>query len=211
MDSITLWRGRLTATEVDFDAYARFLKPYVQIHPCCTDLTDVTTRDNEHQSPPLTLVFTACPPPRPPPLHSNFRYVKEVAHVSDNMGKMSTEKSISLPKIAGLTVHGYVQVTLDVDDVGDMDGMLTGMQTVVQGGVAVGLKYDSESQGVLGGSIAEVAFKPEFNMAHGIIKDSLIPTLSLLGSEPLPITSDPVRFLHSSTSQHQHLFAYAQS
>ena len=105
------------------------------------------------------------------------------------MGKMSTEKSISLPKIAGLTVHGYVQVTLDVDDVEDQ-------QTVVQGGVAVGLKYDSESQGVLGGSIAEVAFKPEFNMATGIDKDSLIPTLSLLGSEPLPITSDPVRFLH---------------
>ena len=105
------------------------------------------------------------------------------------MGKMTTEKSISLPKIAGLTVHGYVQVTLDIDDVGNED-------TIVQGGVAVGLKYDSESQGVLGGSIAEVAFKPEFNMASGLSKDSLIPTLSLLGSEPLPITSDPVRFLH---------------
>ena len=127
-----------------------------------------------------------------------------MAHLSDNMGKMTTEKSISLPKIAGLTVHGYVQVTLDIDDVGNED-------TIVQGGVAVGLKYDSESQGVLGGSIAEVAFKPEFNMASGLSKDSLIPTLSLLGSEPLPITSDPVRFLHSSTSQHQHLFAYAQS
>jgi hypothetical protein len=133
------------------------------------------------------------------------------------MGKMSTEKSISLPKIAGLTVHGYVQVTLDVDDVGDMGvksnpkATSTMLQTVVQGGVAVGLKYDSESQGVLGGSIAEVAFKPEFNMLHGIMKDSLIPTLSLLGSEPLPITSDPVRILHSSMSQHQHLFAHAQS
>ena len=40
--------------------------------------------------------------------------------------------------------------------------------------------------------MAEVSFKPEMDMERGLLPESLIPTLSILGSDPLPITTDPM-------------------
>ena len=101
------------------------------------------------------------------------------------MGEMGKTKRITLPEVVGIKVQGYVKVSLAIDDAKPDE-------TIVQGGVTVGMKYDSKEQGIIGGAIAEVAFRPEFNMKHGLTADSLVPTLSLLGSTPMPITSDPV-------------------
>jgi hypothetical protein len=78
-----------------------------------------------------------------------------------------------------LNVYRYVRVTLGFLSEEDINGA-----DIVQSGVSIGLRYDSRSQGVLGGSVAEVSFKPEMDMKRGLVPESLIPTLSLLGSDP---------------------------
>ena len=57
------------------------------------------------------------------------------------------------------------------------------------GALVVGMDYAARASS---GSVAEVAFKPVIDLEKGLHNDSIIPTISFLGSDPIPITSDPV-------------------
>ena len=64
-------------------------------------------------------------------------YRARVGVFSSNLGQMSKVKVVSLPEVAGLTVHGFVRVTLGFLSEEDINGA-----NIAQGGVSIGLRYD---------------------------------------------------------------------
>lgn len=69
------------------------------------------------------------------PLVKSYR--ARVGVFSSNLGQMSKVKVVSLPEVAGLTVHGFVRVTLGFLSEEDINGA-----NIAQGGVSIGLRYD---------------------------------------------------------------------
>ena len=119
-----------------------------------------------------------------------FEWAAKLQMLTKDFGAgLSKTKRLDIPAVLGVKVTPFVRVSLDFD---------TEVQpVVVQGALVVGMDYSVKKQGILDGSIAEVAFKPELNMEEGVIPESMIPTLSVLGGDPIPITTDPVEIFKS--------------
>ena len=91
----------------------------------------------------------------------------------------SIYKSMGVPPVAGLSITPYVSggVSFDLDK--------PAME--VHGALKLGVDYAAKGGA---GNVFETAFSPTFNSVVGVDSDSLIPTMSFMGSDPMPITSD---------------------
>ena len=87
----------------------------------------------------------------------------------------------------------YVRASINFDhDAPPRAGNNESSMLEITGEFAVGMDYKARGSS---GSVVEVAFKPTMDLEEGLHKNSLTPTISFLGSDPIPVNSDPVVML----------------
>ena len=100
----------------------------------------------------------------------------------------------NVPPVAGFKLTPYVRASVSFDHDAPPRGGSNGSTLEISGALVVGMDYAARGSS---GSVTEVAFTPTMDLDHGLQVDSLIPTVSFLGSDPIPITTDPMVMLKS--------------
>ena len=116
--------------------------------------------------------------------------LRELGVLKVNFGKaFSYSLSAPVPPVAGFKLTPYIRASVNFDH--DAPAKTKGgpPSLEISASMVVGMDYAARGSS---GSVAEVAFSPVMDLDDGLQQDSLVPTISFLGSDPIPISSDPM-------------------
>jgi len=116
--------------------------------------------------------------------------LRQLGVLKVDFGKaFSYSLSTPVPPVAGFQLTPYIRASVNFDHDAPAQEKGGPPSLEISASMVVGMDYAARGSS---GSVAEIAFSPVMDLVDGLQQDSLVPTISFLGSDPIPISSDPM-------------------